>query len=156
LRPWSAGLGFKVAQGAWFGLPRELAPAFIWAVREDSPAQEEGLQVGDLLVAVDGQRSITRNRIKVASETPVSVTVLRGAEELTMTISPRELSGGARDFHLSDVATQPDGSVWMIGYEGDVIRYQPTTPEPWKRYSEADGLGRSGHRLSLPGTGRCG
>lgn len=68
----------------------------IQSVTEGGPAQEAGLQSGDLLIAVDGQdvRSFTsdqlRSLVRGQEGSYVSVTVLRQAEELTYSIQRRQ------------------------------------------------------------------
>lgn len=68
----------------------------IQSVTEGGPAQEAGLQPGDLLIAIDGQdiRALTSDQLRalVRGEegSYVSVTVLRQGEELTCTIQRRQ------------------------------------------------------------------
>lgn len=140
-RTWSAGLGLKIAQGAWFGLPRERSPVSIWSVKPGSPADRAGILPGDLLGRVDGQASITRNRLKRPSETPVHLSIIRGADSLEVSLSSERLSGFVRDFHLSDITVAEDGTVWMAPYEGDVVRFTPGESDSWRRFSVADGVG---------------
>ncbi|NNE69979.1 MAG: GAF domain-containing protein [Rhodothermales bacterium] len=140
-RPWSSGLGFRIAQGAWYGLPRERSPVVIWAVKPGGPADRAGLKVGDLLTEVDGQASITRNRIKRPSETSVLLAVQRGAERMEVSLAGESLEGRVGDFHISDVSVAEDGTVWLAPYEGDVVRYVPGAQNAWTRFSQADGVG---------------
>lgn len=140
-RGWSAGLGLKIVQGAWFGLPRERSPVSIWAVKPGGPADRAGILPGDMLGRVDGQASITRNRLKRPSETPVHLSIIRGADSLEVSLSSEPLSGFVRDFHLSDIAVAEDGTVWMAPYEGDVVRFAPGESDSWRRFSLKDGVG---------------
>lgn len=67
----------------------------IQSVTEGGPAQEAGLQPGDLLIGVDGQdtRQMTseqlRSLVRGEENTTVSITVLRQEQELICTVSRR-------------------------------------------------------------------
>ena len=62
-------------------------------VAPHSPAQESGLRTGDLVVAANGQRLLSQPALaEILGKTkgaPVSLTIRRGAEEFTTTVTPR-------------------------------------------------------------------
>ena len=89
----------------------------IQAVTEGGPSQEAGLQIGDLLIAVDGQdvREMTsgtlRGLVRGEEGTTVSITVLREGQELTIPVLRRRFE--------TPVATGQllDGSIGLITIE---------------------------------------
>ena len=66
-------------------------------VDEGGPAQEAGMQVGDLIIAVEGHSCVgmtpvdARNYVRGEEGTPVQITVLRDGQELTLTATRRRL-----------------------------------------------------------------
>jgi S1-C subfamily serine protease len=97
-----AQLGVAVA-------PRPLPPAVaarvgleraveVVQVIEDSPAASAGLEVGDVLLTIDGVRledasDLQRLMVGERIGRPIEATVLRGGAERSMTLVPRELIG---------------------------------------------------------------
>lgn len=89
----------------------------IQAVTEGGPSQEAGLQVGDLLIAVDGQdvRDMTsgtlRGLVRGEEGTTVSITVLRENQELIIPVQRRRFE--------TPVATGQllEGSIGLITIE---------------------------------------
>ena len=65
----------------------------ITEVMPDSPAEQAGLQMGDILLSADGKKLNTTDEasayIKANPETPISFEVLRNGETLGLTIIPR-------------------------------------------------------------------
>jgi regulator of sigma E protease len=88
-----AGLAFS-----WFMAqpePIPLGPLHVLEVQEDSPA-EGVLEVGDVITAADGRtfeesRDLTRYVSTKAGE-PVSLTIVRDGEPITVDVTPRELT----------------------------------------------------------------
>ena len=73
------------------GLP-ERDGLLVRGVHPGSPADSAGLRAGDLIVAVDGSPVATPDALASAIESgaedrPIAVTVVRGAEELTLEVS---------------------------------------------------------------------
>ena len=66
-------------------------------VNEGGPAEEAGMLVGDIIVAVDGQRiagmstSDVRNLVRGEENTQVEITVAREEEELTLSVMRKEV-----------------------------------------------------------------
>jgi regulator of sigma E protease len=88
-----AGAAFSWA--ATLPQPLSLGPLHVLAVQEDSPA-EGVLRPGDVITAADGQsfersRGLTEYVSRQAGE-PVTLTLERGGEPMTVTVTPRELS----------------------------------------------------------------
>jgi regulator of sigma E protease len=91
----------------------------ITQVNPGSPAEQAGLQRGDVLVAVNGARNLTQEeivqRLRASADTPLTLTV--------------ERAGGSRDFTV--VPRGPQGAA-MIGVgisEWEVRRIDPTVFE---------------------------
>ena len=69
----------------------------IMIVNESGPSEEAGLQVGDLIVAVNGNSvkgiaaSEARNFVRGEENTQVDITVLRNGEELTLPVTRRQI-----------------------------------------------------------------
>lgn len=65
-----------------------------------SPAKEAGFEMGDELIAINGQRFTasdpTRNAIRLAGEAPVDVTIRRNSEEKHLIVTPRMLKESER------------------------------------------------------------
>jgi S1-C subfamily serine protease len=78
----------------FYDLPKETG-ALVLSVEENSPAKRAGLREGDIILALEGQpvagvddlhRLLTEVRVGVSS----SLTVLRGAEKLNLSVVPQE------------------------------------------------------------------
>lgn len=69
----------------------------ILQVNEGGPAEEAGLKVGDVLVAIEGQRCVdmtateARDIVRGEEGTQVQMTVLRGVEEITFSVYRRQV-----------------------------------------------------------------
>jgi regulator of sigma E protease len=81
-----------------------VASTKVAAVEANTPAASAGLQVGDQVVAVDGKRATTFERVRqliaASHGRPITVTVDRGGQ--TITLPPR--------------ATKRAGSRWIFGF----------------------------------------
>ena len=85
-------------------VPGDVEPAedvqrpFVIDMLDDSPADEAGIQIGDLLVALDGQ-AITSLRgmvdtIQTRDGAPITFTVRRGGEVLEISVTPQQGTDG--------------------------------------------------------------
>lgn len=69
----------------------------VMVVNEDGPAMEAGIQVGDVIIGVEGQSVLgltstdVRNLVRGEEGTPVQITLLRGEEELTLSVMRRQV-----------------------------------------------------------------
>ena len=69
----------------------------VMIVNEGGPAEEAGIQVGDIIVAVEGQSCAgkttteVRDVVRGEAETQVQLTILRQGEEITLNVTRREV-----------------------------------------------------------------
>lgn len=83
-------------------------------VEPGGSAREQGILPGDILVAVDGQKVAelgidgTRNLIRGEAGTQVSVTVLRGTQELSFTLTRQKIRNPVA------VGTMLDGNIGLV------------------------------------------
>ncbi|MFQ5695706.1 MAG: RIP metalloprotease RseP, partial [Terriglobia bacterium] len=83
----------------------------VQAVVADGPAQRAGLQVGDVLLELDGEplrpnleTNVFSDRLQETEGAPVVVTIERGGERRQVTIRP-------------EFGDHPDGKRWIIGIQ---------------------------------------
>jgi carboxyl-terminal processing protease len=88
-----AGLGLTLGQRG--------ALIEVRAVVRDSPAAIAGIKAGDIIAAVDGQRTVEQDPITIAS-------LLSGAEGSVVTLSWRARDGRTRDAQLVRVMVPPE------------------------------------------------
>lgn len=86
---------------------QEEEPGFlITVVNEGGPAEEAGLQVGDVIIGVEGQSTEgmsttdARNLVRGKEGTFVKITVRRGAEELTLDVERRQVQTPVATYEL--------------------------------------------------------
>ncbi|MGN6030793.1 MAG: RIP metalloprotease RseP [Thermomicrobiales bacterium] len=79
---------------AFQGLPSQTSQIYIGQVADGSPAFDAGWQPGDAIIAVDGtaitSASQLQQLIRTHAGTSTEVTILRGDQELTTTVTPRQ------------------------------------------------------------------
>ena len=69
----------------------------VMEVNGDGPAMEAGIQVGDVIIGVEGQSVLgftsteVRNLVRGKEGTPVEITLLRGEEEITLSVMRRQV-----------------------------------------------------------------
>jgi len=78
----------------WSQLKRDAQPGVVVAkVMEETPASQAGIQENDIILkagdkAIGDQQALVA-AIEEAAESPMTLTILRGGEELTMEVTPR-------------------------------------------------------------------
>jgi len=77
-------------------------PPHIGAVMPGSPAEQAGLRAGDVLTSVGGKPVATVQDfvsvMRASRDRPVRIEVLRGADRLTLTATPREVQSDGEKF----------------------------------------------------------
>lgn len=120
----------------------------ISSVNLDSPAEAAGFRSGDVIVAVDGQRVEdigylnAVNYVRGEIGTTVSVTVLRGGEEITLTATRAEIVERVVDYEITE-----DGYGYIIITEFKSITYEQFVPA----YEELEKAGVKGIIFDLRG-----
>lgn len=118
-----------------FGLDRPQG-ALIAQVGRGSPAEQAGLQPGDIIISFDGESIETSADLPhvvglIAPGTVVTATIVREGQEETVDV---EVGGlGADEMARVDAGVSPDGSVLLLG-----MRFDDAEPEV------LSGLGISG------------
>ena len=118
-----------------FGLDRPQG-ALIAQVGRGSPAEQAGLQLGDIIISFDGESIETSADLPhvvglIAPGTVVTATIVREGQEETVDV---EVGGlGADEMARVDAGVSPDGSVSLLG-----MRFGDAEPEV------LSGLGISG------------
>lgn len=100
-------------------------PALVQSVALNSAAEDAGLQAGDLILKVGTQVIAGFDQmpklVEAAGGTPVDLTIQRGAQTLTLTMTPRraDLPNAAGGFDTR----------WMIGVTGGIL-FEPERRTP--------------------------
>lgn len=85
---------FEVADIGVFGVFPVMHPE-IQALNPGQPAQQGGLQPRDVIMAVNGERNVSRDRvielIKSHPDLPLTLEVVRGGETKQVTVTPRKI-----------------------------------------------------------------
>jgi regulator of sigma E protease len=72
----------------------------ITAVNDGEPADESGLEAGDVILAAAGERDVSQERvielIKASENKPLPLQIRRGTEEKSVTVTPRPTDGIVR------------------------------------------------------------
>jgi len=93
------------------------------SVEVDAPADRAGIKAGDFIVAVNGERIEDLgtlnmiNKIKGEAGTEVSVTVLRGEEEITFTMTREHISETTVTYSM--IAGGEVGYIKITGFKGN-------------------------------------
>lgn len=79
----------------------------VYKVFEDTPAQEAGLQVGDLIIGANGETEFENldslvSIVKGESGTSVELTILRDNEELSFTVERRQITIQTIEYEMLD------------------------------------------------------
>jgi regulator of sigma E protease len=92
-------------------------------VLPDSPAEQAGLQTGDVFISMDGQKTTTneetRSIIYSHLDQPIKVNVLRGGEIVELTVTPlstRAPDQGAIGIQMGPKFEKPENFLYAIPY----------------------------------------
>ncbi|MBW4708771.1 RIP metalloprotease RseP [Roseobacter sp. YSTF-M11] len=127
-----------------------LLPPLVSAVSPQSAAMGAGLEVGDVIVAVDGAPIFAFDQLKAAVEggngASLALTVWRGGDELDVTLTPKRVD-----------EPQPEGGFatqWRIGIAGG-LAFEPATETPGFGEAVMGGVRQTGRIIegSLSGLG---
>lgn len=100
-------------------------PPLVQSVTLNSAAEDAGLQIGDLFVAVDGQSIIAFDQmpplVEASQGAPMALVIQRGDETINLTLTPRR----------ADLPNAEGGfdTRWLIGVTGGQL-FGPTTRTP--------------------------
>ena len=78
----------------------------VMVVNKDGPAEEAGIQVGDVIIGVDGISTIgmeangARGLVRGEEGTQVQITLLRDGQELTLPVTRREVKTPVAEFEM--------------------------------------------------------
>jgi len=101
-----------------FGAPRD-AGVLVGAVEPESPAAKAGIQVGDIVTAVDGEevgstRDLSRSVRRHKDGDAVKVDLLRDRSKKTLTVTIQEVrgKGDEREIRIGEFGRGPNGFAW--------------------------------------------
>ncbi|MBA3853307.1 MAG: RIP metalloprotease RseP [Gemmatimonas sp.] len=114
-------LALVVSTGVFMYYGTGYLPAVVDSVVAERPAERAGIQRGDSIAAIDGE-AITRwdevlTRVSAAPERPLTFTVVRGGETLTLTVTPE-----AQDLPSDSTGELRRVGRIGVGPRGDAVR----------------------------------
>ena len=81
--------------GLYMSVGKPVTPAVIGGVLKDSPADQAGIEPGDQIIAINGGRVTKfediRRATMIALDTPMSIKILRGDQEIDTSLTPEHL-----------------------------------------------------------------
>ena len=92
----------------------------IMVVNENGPAAEAGLQVGDVIIAVEGTSTIgmeasgARDLVRGKEGTQVQITVLRDGQEQTFSVTRREVKTPVAEYEMLEEGI---GLVYIVNFD---------------------------------------
>ena len=102
-----------------FGAPRD-AGVLVGTVEPESPAAKAGIQVGDILTAVDGEgvgstRALSRSVRRHKDGDTVKVDLLRDRSKKTLAVTIKEVEGpsGDKEIRIGEFGHGPHGFAWQ-------------------------------------------
>lgn len=116
-----------------FGGPKD-AGVLIGTVEPDSPAAKAGIQVGDILLAVDGEqvestRMLSRSVRRHKNGDSVKVDLLRDRAKKTLSVTLREVERKDREVRIGDFGRGVHGFRWR-GWDDAGPALAPVPPVP--------------------------
>ena len=138
--PWAESCGIAVRTVEW-----RRSPQGIWALAPGGPGEAAGLQIGDVILSIDGQFGISQMCLYGTPGTPVTLNVRREGrpQPFAVTLSRTNLSGTYRAFDVYDIFEDRSGALWFGLANGAVVRCdirKVNGPAAWRSYTEADCL----------------
>ena len=146
---WPDGAGAEKESQAWLGVSlQQLTPSLreamdistdtgvlITEVVEDSPAEEAGLMMGDIIMEYDGQtvsspRRLTRLVRSAEPETEVAIKVLRKSKEKTVRVKMGELER-EKHFKMRICGDDDEDELFMEIEREDLLLGMPPFRELW-------------------------
>ncbi len=116
-----------------------LLPPLVVGVSPQSAAMGAGLEVGDVIIAIDGAPIFAFNQLKEVVEggdgAPLALRVWRGGDEIDVTLTPKRVD-----------EPQPGGGFvthWRIGIAGG-LAFEPATQTPGLGEALASGVQQTG------------
>jgi len=99
-----------------FGAPKD-AGVLVGTVEPESPAAKAGIQVGDILTAVDGEevgstRELSRSVRRHKAGDAVKVDLLRERAKKTLTVTIQEVEGREKEIRIGEFGRGPHGFAW--------------------------------------------
>jgi regulator of sigma E protease len=105
--------------------------AYITGLTEGMPAYDAGLQIEDLIVAVDGIQITSINQLQRYTQDhegeEIQVTVLRGDEQLTIPVTPRKDSDGVVRIGIEIAGLKP-AAIGLTAVNRDTETYTRALP----------------------------
>jgi membrane-associated protease RseP (regulator of RpoE activity) len=99
-----------------FGAPRD-AGVMVGSLEADGPAARAGIQVGDILTAVDGEqvgstRELSRSVRRHKAGDAVKVDLLRDRAKKTLTVTVKEIEAKDHEMRIGEFGHWPHGFAW--------------------------------------------
>lgn len=104
--------------GLLYGIPVAPQPV-VTQITPNGAAQQAGLQVGDKIIAFNGEENPSWDRIRndalIAPEQPLPMTVERNGQRVNLTLKPTKLTEDGESMGLLDFKPQYNGQTVAIG-----------------------------------------
>jgi len=143
------------------GLGISMNNGFILSVFPGGPAETAGLEVGDRIIAVDGNTEMLDTSKPTGTVLKLTVKRNHSASPIEMAITTKKIEGSSIHFWICNVFEDEQNRMWFGLNEGKILCYAPTigmvskrdsaSGSAWQSYTEAEGL-REGQTPQLAQT----